>query len=208
MLAAVARMARAVRIPLSADMEAGYGLSSGNLVSRLLEAGAVGLNIEDSAPDGGEPLVEAEAHAERVASLRQAADGHGVHLVVNARVDVYLEQVGEPDWRFDETLRRATLYREAGADVIFVPGVRDEDTIERLVTAIDAPLNVLAGPGAPPIPRLAALGVARISVGSGSARVAYSAFRRLAQEMRDQGTYGPAVEPGTLTHAEVNRLFE
>jgi 2-methylisocitrate lyase-like PEP mutase family enzyme len=208
MLAAVARISEAITVPVTADMESGYGLPAAQLVSRLLDAGAVGMNIEDSRHEGQDSMVDSAAQGKRVADIRAAADGAGVHVVVNARVDVYLLEAGPPDGRFDDAVTRGRLYRQTGADSVFVPGVRDEETIAGLAQSIDAPLNVLIGPGTPPIPRLAELGVARASLGGATTRAAYTVLKRLANEIRDEGTYSAVNDPETISHAAINQLLE
>jgi len=202
MLEMVSRIARAVRVPVTADLEAGYG-DAGATVEAALQAGAVGMNLEDGLASGG--LATREAQAAQVRAARAAADRHGVPFVINARTDVYFESVGEARDRFAQTIERARAYLAAGADCIFVPGVRDADTIGKLAKAIEGPLNVLAGPGALPVAALADLGVARVSLGSGPMRAALTAFRRAAEEVRDRGTYG--FTENILTHAQVNALL-
>lgn len=202
MLEMVARIARAVRVPVTADLEAGYD-DAGATVEAALRAGAVGMNLEDSLPSGG--LTPLAAQVERVRSARAAADRQGVAFVVNARTDVYFTTEGEVATRFERAVERACAYVKAGADCVFLPGVRDAETIGRLVKAIPAPVNVLAGPGTPPVAKLAALGVARVSAGSGPMRAALTAGRRAAEEMRDAGTY--SFTEGALTHAQVNALL-
>ena len=154
MLAAVARVARAVDLPVSADMEAGYGLDGGELARRVVAAGAVGLNLEDSDHANFPALVPADRHAARIAAIRQAGD-----LVLNARIDVHLRG-GDTQ----QALDRARRYHDAGADCVYPIGVADEPTIAAFVE-LGMPVNVLLRPGAPPIERLAELGVARISLG-------------------------------------------
>ena len=184
MLSVVARMAAAVEVPVTADMEAGFGLSPAELARRLVVSGAAGLNYEDSAHDSSGPaLVDAAVHADRVAALKDAA---GAALVVNARVDTYL--VGNHE--FDDAVARAAAYRAAGADSIFVPGVTDEETIGRLVEAIDAPLNVLARPTTPPVPRLRELGVRRVSVGGGALRAVLGRLRAIGDSLQGDGGFG------------------
>ena len=203
MLEMVGRMARALDVPLTADLEAGYG-DAGATVAAALEAGAVGMNLEDLAA-GGPGLVPVEAQLAAIGAARAAGDTLGVHFVINARTDVYLGAVGEPAGRFDHAVQRGRAYLKAGADCVFVPGVRDEETIGRLAKAIEGPINILVGPGSPPVARLAALGVARVSAGSGPQRAAHTAARRAAEELRDHGTYKFA--DGIMTWAEVNALF-
>ncbi len=202
MLEMVARITRAVRVPVTADLEAGYD-DPGATVEAALRAGAVGMNFEDSEADGS--LTGIDAQAQRIRTARAAADRHGVPFVINARTDVYFVRGGEESDRFERAVERARAYVQAGADCIFVPGVRDAPLIGRLVQAIPAPINVLAGPGTPPVATLQALGVARVSAGSGPMRAALTAGRRAAEERRDRGTF--SFSEGILTHAEVNALL-
>jgi 2-methylisocitrate lyase-like PEP mutase family enzyme len=159
----IARIARAVEgTPVTADIEAGYGLSPAELVGRLLEAGAVGCNLEDTDHSRGQALRDAEEQAIRLRALKDAASARGVNVVLNARIDVFLRAtVGST---LEETIRRGRLYAAAGADCIFPIGAPDEDTIAALVQRIPAPVNVIAGfRGAPGLQRLRELGVRRIS---------------------------------------------
>ncbi|MGW3073578.1 MULTISPECIES: isocitrate lyase/PEP mutase family protein [unclassified Kitasatospora] len=199
-LARTAQIVRAVDLPVTADLEGGYADSAagvGETVAGLLATGAVGVNLEDE----GRPLEEA---AERIAAARAAADAAGVPLFVNARTDVFLRGIGAPEGRLDEAVRRLRAYVEAGADGVFAPGVSDPETIAALVEAVPAPLNVLAGPGAPAVAELAKLGVARISLGPGLAEVAYAAVRRAAEEVYGSGTFTALAEG--LSYPELNRL--
>lgn len=208
MLAGIARVVRSVAVPVTADMEGGYGPTVADAVATALgviASGAIGLNFEDATAVRGTLLGETE-QSERIAAIRKTGDEYGVPLVINARTDTYLEDVGEPGDRFSETVRRAAAYRAAGADCIFVPGVVDAETIGALVTAIDAPLNILAAASTPSLSDLGRLGVARISLGSAPYRRALSAFRDLALEARDGGSFAGC--GGILTHADVNALFD
>lgn len=209
MVRAVRRVVEAVAVPVTADVESGYGEGSTRdvteTVQAVIAAGAVGVNLEDSPGRDGEPLIAPEAHAERIRAARQAAQAVEGDLVINARTDVYLLQVGEPEARFDATVRRANLYREAGADCIFVPGVVDAEAIAALVRAIDGPVNVMAAPGAPAISELGRLGVARVSLGSALAQAVLATTRRAARELLEHGTYG-ALEDG-LPFGDANDMF-
>jgi 2-methylisocitrate lyase-like PEP mutase family enzyme len=185
-LAAVARIAAAVDVPVTADIEGGLAGSAAEVevtVAGVLAAGAVGVNLEDG------PRDPAEA-AERVAAARRAADRAGVPLFVNARTDVYLRGIGAEQDRLDETVARAARYVEAGADGIFVPGTSDLAVIAALVERIAVPVNVLVGAGAPSVAELAACGVARVSLGSSVALAAYEVARRATREALTTGTYG------------------
>jgi 2-methylisocitrate lyase-like PEP mutase family enzyme len=184
-LAAVARICRAVSVPVTADLEGGYGLDPVALVDGLLEAGAVGLNLEDTDHRGPGPLVDAEEQAERLAAVKEAGRARGVDLVLNARIDVHVREVGPEEGRLAEAVRRGRRYREAGADCLYPIVVSDEDDLRALVDGTRAPVNVLLRPGAPPVSRLAELGVARATFGSGLMRVALRAATAHAEAARD-----------------------
>ena len=189
MLGMVERIARAVDLPVTADLEAGYG-DPGATAEAAIEAGAVGLNLEDGTGSAAAPLVEVERHRERIRAVHDAGERLGVPLVVNARTDVYLAAVGEPEERFEQAVERANAYRRAGADSLFVPGVSDAETIGRLAAAIDGPLNVLAVAGTPPVAELRRRGVARVTVGSGPLRATLALAERIGRELLAEGTYG------------------
>lgn len=204
-LAAVARIADAVRVPVTADIEGGYAEDAAGVadtVRAVIAAGAVGVNIEDARHDaGGEPLREVAEQAERIAAARAAADTAGLPLFVNARIDTFLRGAGGVDL----TLERAAAFLAAGADGIFVPGAVDPETVKALVAGVDGPLNVLVGPGAPTVAELAALGVARISAGSSLAEAAHALVRRAARELLREGTYGALA--GGLDYGGLNALL-
>jgi 2-methylisocitrate lyase-like PEP mutase family enzyme len=204
----IARIAAAVDVPVTADIESGYAADAagvGRTVGRVLEAGAVGINLEDAATGGDSPLRPVPEQAERLAAARAAARSQGVELYINARTDVYLRSVGAPAERLPATLERAAAYIEAGATGIFVPGVTEPATVAELVRGIGAPVNVLVGPGAPPVGQLAELGVARISTGSSLAAAAYAVAQRAARELAGPGTYQALA--GELDYGALNALF-
>jgi len=208
MLAVVRRISAAVKVPVTADMEGGYcNLPEGmaETAHELLEAGAVGLNLEDSHQE--RKLVDVSLQQEKLRALKEAGRTEGVDLVLNARTDPYLLKDAGDTWRIEETVCRARAYRDAGADCIFVPGLSDAETIRRLLEESPGPLNVLAGKGGLPVPELERLGVARLSLGSGPARAALAAFRRIAREVLDQGTYHSMTED-TFTYDEMQRLLQ
>lgn len=206
MLEAVGRIVAAVRVPVTADVEGGYGTGSPEDVAETVRAavklGVVGINLEDTI--AGE-VMPSERHAERIKAARAAAGAAGGDLVINARVDVYLFGVGAAEGRLKETVRRARAYCGAGADCVFVPGVIDRETIAALVSGIDGPLNVMAGPGAPTVAELARLGVARVSVGPAIAQAALETTRRAARELLEEGTYGAMEE--ALPFGGANGMF-
>ncbi|WP_326784353.1 isocitrate lyase/PEP mutase family protein [Streptomyces sp. NBC_00151] len=204
-LAAVARIAAVVRVPVSADIESGYASDAqgvGDTVRAVLAAGAVGVNIEDALyGEGAGPLRPRAEQAERIAAVRAAADAAEVPLFVNARVDTFLRGAGG----VEETLERAAAFLAAGADGVFVPGTVDPATVKALVEGIEGPVNVLVGPGAPSVDELAALGVARISAGSSIAAAAHALVRRAARELLGKGTCETLI--GGFDYAGLNALM-
>jgi 2-methylisocitrate lyase-like PEP mutase family enzyme len=208
MLARVGRIARAVKLPVTADVEAGYGNrpeDAAQTALGVIEAGAVGMNLEDGTGDRQNPVVELSLQLDKIRAIREAALNTGILLVLNARTDVYLDQVGPPDARYFETVSRVRAYRDAGADCVFVPGLRDTQVIAQLVRDVQCPVNILAGPGSPSIPELEKLGVARVSLGSGPMRATLGMLRHLADELKTSGTY--SAMDGAPSHAQVNALL-
>jgi 2-methylisocitrate lyase-like PEP mutase family enzyme len=207
-VAAVRRVVAAVGVPASADIEAGFGESpreAARSCLAVLEAGAVGINLEDGTA-GKDRLVPIPLQCEKIRAVKEAVAGAGRDLVVNARTDGFLHQIGDPASRLEEAVRRSNAFRAAGADCLFVPGVTDEETIGRLVEAIDGPVNILAGPQSPPVAALSRLRVARVSLGSGPARAAMGQLRRVARELAESGTYS-AIASDAISYAEANDLF-
>jgi 2-methylisocitrate lyase-like PEP mutase family enzyme len=208
MLARIGRIVRAVQVPVTADVESGYGATPEDVAKttrELIQAGAVGMNLEDAGVRPDQPLGNLQLAVEKIRAAREAAMLMGAQIVVNARTDVYLLPGGNPDADYSEAVRRLTAFRDAGADCVFAPGLKDAETIGRLVNAVGCPLNILALPESPSIPELGKLGVARVSVGSGPMRATLGLLRRVAEELRGTGTY--AALDGAVPYAEANKLM-
>jgi len=164
MFSAIARITRSVDVPVTADIEAGYGLDPEEIVNRLIDAGAVGCNLEDTDHATGASLLEPTTQAARLAAVKRLARAAGVDIVLNARVDVFLRHTAGDQTPIEEAIRRGRLYLDAGADCVFPIGAPDEAAIAALVDGIPGPINVIAGfHGAPGLARLKELGVRRIS---------------------------------------------
>jgi 2-methylisocitrate lyase-like PEP mutase family enzyme len=199
MLEVVGRIARAVAVPVTADVEAGYD-DPVETARGVWAAGAVGMNLEDIV--NGE-LIDIPRQVETIRAIRAAVPA----IVINARTDIFLEAIGEESSRFDRTVERLNAYRDAGADCLFDPGIRGRENIARLVKAVRGPLNVLAVAGMPPVSELQALGVARMSVGSGPMRATLGLVDRIARELFEQGTFATMTE-GAIPYADVNKLLK
>jgi 2-methylisocitrate lyase-like PEP mutase family enzyme len=205
MLIAVKRITDCVDVPVTADLEAGYD-DPAVTTAAVLEAGAVGLNIEDLGGGSASELIAVEKQVQKIRTIRRVGEELGVPLVINARTDVYLAHIGEPAGRFELALARLRAYIDAGADCVFVPGIADETLIQEFVAALRFPLNILIVAGSPTLRRLQELGVARVSTGSGVARATIGLTRRIARDIRESGSLDSLYE-GAITYADANALF-
>lgn len=185
MLDVVGRIARVVRVPVTADLEAGYGTTDKDMAETTkaaIEAGAIGMNLEDAGDDESS-LVDLSLQVEKIRAIRETSKSLSVPFVLNARTDVYLSSIGPEATRFERTVERLRAYRDAGADCLFAPGLHDREIISRLVKAVAAPLNILITPQCPSLGELEKIGVARVSAGSTVMRAALRVVERIGKEM-------------------------
>lgn len=204
-LAATARIVRAAGVPVTADIEAGYGATPAEVgahVTAIIRTGVIGINLEDGLHG---PIRTVEDAASRIAAAREAARGEGIPLVINARCDVILLRHGEEATRFDQTVARCKAYLAAGADCVYPFGLRDPETIGRFVEAIGAPVNVTGWASMPDAKSLERLGVARITTAAAPTLIAMSAVQKVAAELRDTGSFGALA--ATISHPEAQKLF-
>jgi 2-methylisocitrate lyase-like PEP mutase family enzyme len=202
LLGAVAEVLRAVSVPVTVDSEGGYSSEPAvvaDYAARLIDLGVAGINLED----GHSP---ADLTARKVEAIKTRAARMGGDLFVNARTDVYLKQLAAPGHALAETLARARRYADAGADGIFVPGVKDEETIGEIVKRVALPLNILALPGTPDIASLKSLGVRRVSTGAGPGRAAYGSAFKAMQRILADGQYDVMFE-AAASSPNFNKLF-
>jgi 2-methylisocitrate lyase-like PEP mutase family enzyme len=206
---ALARITRVVECPVTADIEAGYGNSIDEVlqtVKAVIATGVVGINIEDSLAHQESALADISYQVELLQALRELATSLDVPFVINARVDVFLLAIGEPESRFEHAVQRANAYLQAGADCIYPIALLDRTTIANLVKAINGPINILGGSPALPLPELAQLGVARVSFGGGLMRTALGHVRTVARELLEHGTY-TSMNTESLSGSEFSSLF-
>lgn len=210
MLEVAARIARAVEVPVTADLEAGYGTTVKDMVETVkaaIAAGVVGMNLEDVTGDDESSLVDLPLQVEKIRAICETAKSLGVPFVLNARTDIYLMPIYPAATRFERTVERLRAYREAGASCLFAPCLYDRETIAKLVKAVDAPVNILANPACPPIAELEKIGVARVSAGSGIHRAALGLVRRIGKDMLESRSC-EMMFAGAIPHAELNRLMQ
>jgi 2-methylisocitrate lyase-like PEP mutase family enzyme len=209
MLAVVRRVAEAVGIPVTADVEGGYGAKPEDVAEtarQVLAAGAVGMNLEDAIDDQPDSLADVNLQKEKIRAVVDVSARAGVPFVLNARTDVFLAGIGAPETRLARTIERLNAYRDAGAQCLFAPGVKDKEAIAQLVKGVRGPLNILATAGTPPVADLEKLGVARVSVGSGPMRATLGLLARIARQLREEGCFSLMTD-GAMTYADANRLF-
>ena len=198
-----------MKVPVTADIEHAYAATPdavAEVVLRVIAAGAVGINLEDYVP-GASDLEPLALQVDKIKTIIKATTKAGVRVVINARTDVFLRELGAAEARLGVAIERGKTYLAAGADCVFVPGVRDRDTIGALVSGIGGPVNILAVAGTPPIAELEALGVARVSVGSGPMRATLALVRDVARELKTRGTYA-AFTRHAMPFDEVNELMK
>ena len=210
MLAAVRRIAEAVEVPVTADVEAGFGNTPEEVADtarEVIAAGAVGMNLEDGIEGKPDFLVDMNLQKEIIRAVLEVAEGAGIPFALNTRTDIFLYGIGPAETRLARTIERLNAYHAAGAPSLFAPGVRDKGTIAQLVRGLAGPLNILATVGTPPIAELQQLGVARVSVGSGPMRATLGFLARMAGQLRDEGVFSLMTE-GALPYADANRLVQ
>jgi 2-methylisocitrate lyase-like PEP mutase family enzyme len=208
-VAATRRIVRAVRVPVTADIEAGYGETPaevGKSIAEIIDTGAVGFNLEDGTPRADMPVRPIEDAAARIRAARAAAATAGVPMVINARIDLYLKNVGDAANRFDETVKRAKAYVEAGADCIYPFGFIDLDIVARLVKAIDAPVNIVGRAGMPPVAELEKIGVARVTIASGATLAVMSLIKTIGDGLHANRTFDGLHH--SMNRPEAQKLFE
>jgi 2-methylisocitrate lyase-like PEP mutase family enzyme len=207
-VAATARIARAVGVPVTADIETGYGDTPeelGRSIGDIISAGVIGVNLEDGLRNTNPPIRSLEDAVARIRAAREAASSAGVPIVINARTDLYIKNIGDEECRFDEAVARGRAYLAAGADCVYPISLRDPATIGRLVKALGAPININVRAGLPSVAELEALGVARASTATALPLMAMGLVREAAEQLRATQRFD-AINPA-MTHAEAQQLF-
>ncbi len=203
---ATARIVRTAQVPVTADIEAGYGATPaevGSHVAEIVRAGVVGVNLEDGLHG---PIRTVEDAVSRLQAARAAAHKEGVPIVLNARCDIFHLQYGEESTRFAATVERCKAYLAAGADCVYPFGLRDPAVIGAFVKAVGGPVNITGRQGMPDSTAFERMGVARITIASAPTLVAMSAIQKLAVELRATGSFDALAAP--LRHPDAQRLFQ
>jgi len=206
-VSATQRIARALSVPLSADIVSGFGATPREVVTMVksvLQAGAVGINIEDL-DHATEGLLPLKGQLEKLKALRALRDSQSVPFVINARTDALRHAKGDDQARLEEAIRRGIAYRDAGVDCVYPMGLTDAKSIATFVRALDFPVNVMVRPGLPAVAELERLGVKRLSLGPSASYAALGLLRRASRELLERGTYSTLID-GAITFDELNRL--
>jgi 2-methylisocitrate lyase-like PEP mutase family enzyme len=204
----VKRIVDRLAVPLSVDIESGFGTTRGQLsdtIRRVIAVGGVGINIEDISNFESKSLFAVEKQVERIRAVRNVSDSLGIPLVINARTDTFRYGSGNETARLEEAVRRANAYAEADADCLYPMGLTDKDAITGFVNAVNKPVNIMARKGAPTIPELEKIGVKRLSLGPGPLYAAMGLLRKIARELKQSGTY-TALLAEAITFDELNAL--
>ena len=206
-IAAVRRIASRLSVPVSADVVAGFGRSPDEVVGTVravVEAGAVGINLEDQDP-AADGLLPLPGQLDRIRAIRNYAESSGVPLVINARTDALNRGPGSPADRWAEAVGRCRAFREAGADCVYPMRLAAREEIARFVREVPGPVNVMIRPGLPPLEELDRLGVRRVSFGPSASYAALGLLQRVAREIREKGSFRSLVD-GAISFDELNRL--
>ena len=210
MLGVVRRIAEAVEVPITADVEAGFGSTPKEVADtarEVIAAGAVGMNLEDGVEGKPDLLADVNRQKEIIRAVLEVGQAAGIRFVLNARTDIFLYGIGPAETRLARTIERLNAYHAAGAPSLFAPGVKDKETIAQLARGVEGPLNILATIGTPPVAELQQLGVARVSVGSGPMRATLGFLGSMARQLRDEGVFSMMMD-GALPYADANRLVQ
>ena len=210
-LSVVKRIIKSTNLPVSVDIEGGYSSNIEGAVKAAdaaLEIGAVGVNLEDSTGDNNNPFFDVSEVVERIKGIRSMAEVREIQLVINLRTDVYMLSEDDPRIKFRHTVERANIFKEAGADCIFVPdmGNLNEKIIKEFVKEIDAPLNIIAADNIPPVQKLEEIGVARLSFGPRPMRAMLALLVRMKKELLEKGTY-EIMSSDMLSYSEINKIL-
>lgn len=209
MIEVIKNIADSVKVPLSADIEAGYGTTVNEVlanVKEVIEAGAVGINLEDGTGDSSKPIFDISLQKEKIKAIREMSDSINLPLFINARTDMYWLKVGNPTYCFHETVKRAHAYQEAGADCIFVPGLNDVRLIHELRKEITCPINLLVSPDLPSVKALSSIGIERVSTGSAPFRSAVTLIRKNSELIMNQKEFH-GITNDILSYGEVSDLI-
>ncbi|MGE7762506.1 isocitrate lyase/PEP mutase family protein [Peribacillus sp. NPDC097895] len=199
-----------VHVPVTADIEFGYGTSIEEVVEnvrQILSTGVVGINLEDGTGNPEDPIFDSSLQAEKITAIKEMTRSLNIPLFINARTDLYWLNIGDPLTRLQSAINRAKTYQKAGADCIFIPGVKNMDTIEKLRREISCPINLLAGADTPSLNQLSEIGIERVSSGSAPFRATVSLLKKISDDIINQGNFQRMIDD-VITYNDVAELLK
>ncbi|MDQ0859730.1 isocitrate lyase/phosphoenolpyruvate mutase family protein [Bacillus sp. V2I10] len=210
MVETIENIAKSVNVPVSADIEAGYGQTVEEVletVKTVFTTGAIGINLEDGTGDSNRPVFDISSQKEKIAAIKELSESNNTSLFINARTDIYWLNVGDASLRFREALKRAKAYQDAGADCIFIPGLNDRKTIKNIREEISCPINLLVDPEMPSLTELSNIGIERLSCGSGPFRATLTLLRTISEEIVNHQTFHQMTD-GVISYRKITEFMQ
>jgi len=210
MIEALKSIVNSVDIPVSADIEAGYGKSVEEVidnVKQVILAGVVGINLEDGTGNPNEPILDISMQVKKIAAIKELSQSLNMPLFINARTDLYWLKIGDPSLQFQSAIKRVKAYEEAGADCIFIPGVTNIDTIKNFREEISCPINLLVGSDTPSLNELSKIGIERVSSGSAPFRATITLLKEISEAIMNSGNFTPMIDD-VITYDDMTELLK
>ncbi|MCS0671620.1 isocitrate lyase/phosphoenolpyruvate mutase family protein [Cytobacillus firmus] len=211
MVETIENIAKSVNVPVSADIEAGYGQTVEEVletVKAVAAAGAIGINLEDGTGDPNRPIFDMSSQEEKIAAIKELSESRNMPLFINARTDLYWLNIGDSSTRLQEAVKRAKAYQAAGADCIFIPGLTDTKIIKSIREEISCPINLLVDPEMPSLTELSEIGIERLSCGSVPFRATLTFLRSMSEEIVNRQTFHQMTNGDVLSYKRLTEFLE
>ncbi|MBU8729717.1 isocitrate lyase/phosphoenolpyruvate mutase family protein [Cytobacillus oceanisediminis] len=211
MVETIENIAKSVNVPVSADIEAGYGQTVEEVletVKAVAAAGAIGINLEDGTVDPNRPIFDITSQVEKITAIKELSESRNMPLFINARTDLYWLNIGDSSTRLQEAIKRAKAYQDAGADCIFIPGLTDRKIIKRIREEISCPINLLVDPGMPSLSELSEIGIERLSCGSVPFRATLTYLRTISEEIVNRQTFHHMTNGDVLSYKRLTEFLQ
>lgn len=211
MVETIENIAKSVNVPVSADIEAGYGQTVEEVletVKAVAAAGAIGINLEDGTGDPNRPIFDITSQVEKITAIKELSESRNMPLFINARTDLYWLNIGDSSTRLQEAIKRAKAYQDAGADCIFIPGLTDRKIIKRIREEISCPINLLVDPEMPSLSELSGIGIERLSCGSVPFRATLTFLRTISEEIVNRQTFHQMTNGDVLSYKRLTEFIQ
>ncbi|MBG9451350.1 dihydrouridine synthase [Cytobacillus firmus] len=211
MVETIENIAKSVNVPVSADIEAGYGVTVEEIletVKAVAAAGAIGINLEDGTGDPNRPIFDISSHVEKIAAIKELSESSNMRLFINARTDLFWLNAGDSSTRLREAVMRAKAFQDAGADCIFIPGLTDRKDIKKIREEVPCPINLLIDPEMPSISELSEIGIERLSCGSVPFRATLTYLRTISEEIVNRQTFHQMTNGDVLSYRKLTEFIQ